>query len=246
MKRNHIAWSLASSLTVLTMAVLPTSALSTPKSLAASTNGTSSADKARIQRIITRGNAEIDRRLATLKSLAGKVSGTTKLTASDQASLVSEVSDETTGLTNLRAKLDADTTVADAQTDAQSIITGYRVYALVVPKIGLVKTADDQQVAEAKFLALVPKLQSRIDTAKAAGKNVSSLQSGVNDMTTNLNNAQAISASVESSVVILQPSDINADHTILSGYRDKLKTAQTDIRTAVSDAKSTVNALKNL
>ncbi len=244
MKRRiqQSTWALASTATVLGLASLSATALATPKSLSAN----SSADQARIQRIIIRGNAEISRRLGTLQNLSAKVTGATKLTDSDKASLTAEVSNETNGLTALKTKLDADTTVADARTDAQAIISDYRVYVLVVPKINLIKAADDQQVAESKLSALVPKLQSRINSAKMAGKNVSSLQSGLNDMSTQLTNAQPISSGVETSVIGLQPSDFNTDHAVLSGYRDKLKTAQTDVKAAVSDATSIVNALKNL
>jgi hypothetical protein len=130
--------------------------------------------------------------------------------------------------------------------DAQSVITGYRVYVLIVPKVGLIKAADDQQAAESKLTALLPKLQSRVDAAKANGKNVTTLQNGLTNMSTQITNAQSISSSVESSVIGLQPSDYNTDHTVLSGYRDKLKTAQTDVKAAVSNATSVVSALKNL
>jgi len=241
MKRTPLTITLA--ITVAGLAALPVSALATTKSQASTS---SSGDQAKLQLIINRGNNEISRRLTTLNGLSGKITSSTKLTADDQASLSGEVNDEISGLTALKTKLDADTTVADARVDAQSIITGYRVYVFVGPKVGLIKTADDQQIAESKLSALLPKLQSRVDAAKSAGKNVTSMQNGLNDMSTQINNAQAISAGVESSLLGLQPSDFNTDHAVLSGYRDKLKTAQTDVKAAVSDANSVVSALKNL
>lgn len=243
MTRTRIASTIAGSLAIAGLAISSTAALSTPKSLAAAS---SSGDQAKLQRIINRGNAEISRRLSTLQGLGAKISSATKLTSGDQASLSGEVTDETNGLLALKTSLDADTTVSAAQTDAQSIISGYRVYALVVPKVNFIKAADDQQVAEANLSALAPKLQSRIDSAKSAGKNVGTMQDALDDLTKQVGNAQTISSSVEASVIGLQPSDFNTDHSVLSGYRDKLKTAQTDIRAAVSDATSIVNNLKNL
>jgi hypothetical protein len=243
---RQAAWGLVSALTVASLASLSVAALATPETLATSTNTNSAADQARVQRIVNRGNDEISRRLTTLQSLSSKINSATKLTTSDQASLSNEVSGETTGLTALKTKLDADTTVADAKTDAQSIINDYRVYALIVPKVNLIKVADDQQVAEAKLSALLPKLQTRVSTAKTAGKNVTSMESGLTDMSTQLGNAQTISSGVEASVIGLQPSDYNTDHTVLSGNRDKLTTAQTDVKAVVSDATSIVSGLKNL
>ena len=199
-----------------------------------------------LQRIINRGNNEISRRLSTLQGLSAKINGTNKLTVHDKTSLDDEVMGETSALIALKSKLDAETTVADARTDAQAIITNYRVYALVVPKVNLVKTADDQQVAEAKLAALAPKLQSRITAAKTAGKNVTSLQTGLDDLNKQIGLAQNISSNFESAIIALQPSDYNSDHTVLSRNRDILKTAQNDIRAAVSDATTIVDGLKNL
>jgi hypothetical protein len=223
------------------MAILPAAAVATTGATHAS-----SADQARLQHIITRGNNEIVRRLTSLNKLSGMSASNTKLSASDKSSLTSEVADEVSSLTSLKTKLDADTDVTTAVSDAQSIITNYRVYALIMPKIELVKTADDQQVTEGKLTALSAKLQSRITADQTAGKNVATLQSELTDLNTKISDAQTISSNIESSVVTLQPSDYNSDHSVLSGDRDQLKTAQTDIKAAVTDAKSIVNGLKNL
>jgi hypothetical protein len=245
MKRTitrHLGLTLGTTIGALSLAIIPAAALVTAKS-----NGTTTAaDQAKLQLIINRGNSEIGRRLATLQTLSSKISSATKLTANDKVTLNDEVSNEVSGLTSLKTKLDADTTVIDARTDAQSIITDYRVYALVAPKVNLVKTADDQQVAESKLSALVPKLQTRINSAQSAGKNVTALQSGLADMTKQITAAQAISAKIEASVIDLQPTDYNSNHKVLSGDRDQLKTAQTDIQAAVSDATTIVSGLKNL
>ncbi len=240
---RHSAYGLASTITLISLAVLPASAEVTAKSRA---NTNAAGDQAKLQRIINRGNNEIERRISTLQHLTDKLSSAFKLSDSDTAALTNEVNGEIDSLKALKTKLDADNTVADAQNDVKTIITEYRVYVLIAPKVHLVKVAADQQAAETRLLALIPKLESRINDAKSAGKNVTSLESGLADMKARLAKAQPLSSDVESSVINLQPSDYNSDHTILSSYRDKLKTAQTDIQAAVSDAKSIVNALKNL
>jgi hypothetical protein len=231
---------LAASVSSLSLAVVPASAIASAKT-------TSTTDQqARVQRIITRGNSEISRRLATLNTLSAKISSATKLSSGDQASLSGEVSSEVDGLNALKTKLDADTTVADAQSDAQSIINDYRVYALIVPKVNLVKTADDQQVAEGKLSDLTSKLQTRITAAKSDGKDVSSIQSALTAMTGKVTAAQGISSQIESSVINLQPSDYNGNHSVLSGDRDQLKTAQSDIQAAVTSATTIISQLKSL
>jgi len=227
---RNLGLVLGACLTAVSLAVIPASAL-------ASTS-TSSTNQARLQRIITRGNSEISRRLTTLNTLTAKINSTTKLSSDDQASLSAEVASEISGLTSLKTQLDAETTVTAAVTDAQSIITEYRVFALVVPKVNLVKTADAQQVAEAKLATLASNLGTRL----ASTKNDPALQAALTDMNAKVSAAQAISSSVESSVLGLEPTSYTAGE--LATYRDQLKTAQNDNQGAVNDAKTIITGLK--
>jgi hypothetical protein len=199
-----------------------------------------------LQTIISKGDQEIARRLATLNTLTSKINAATKLSAGDKATLSSEVTSSTSGLTALKSQLDAETTLAAARTDAQSIYSEYRVYALVAPKVGLVKVADDQQAVEGKLTALAQQLQTRITAEQQAGKDVTTLQSQLSDMTTQTNAAQAISSSIESGVIGLQPTDYNSNHAVLTGDNTKLKTAHADNQAADTDAKNIVSALKSM
>lgn len=213
---------------------------------ATQTAAQTAAQQTKLQTIITRGDQEIARRLASLTALTAKISAATKLTPSDKATLNTEVSTTTSGLTTLKAKLDAETTVDAARTDAQSILTEYRVYALVLPKVHLVKVADDIQAADTKLTTLAQTLQTRITTDKSAGKDVSALQTKLDDMNANIASAQAAASKIETGVIGLQPSDYNTDHALLSGDNTQLKTAHTDNQTAVTDAKSIAASLKSL
>lgn len=230
---------------VFTSALIAATSLATGLAGATSTMADSAtkptADQAQVKRIIARGDKEIARRLTNLNALASKINGAPKLSADDKVSLTSEVNVEISNLNTLKIKLDAETTADSAKADAQSIITDYRVYALIVPKVNLVRTADDQLATEAKLTALATKLQARIDAAKAKNKDVTLTQTGLNTLNNELNEAQSISSSVESSVINLQPSDYNADHTILSGDRDQLKKAQNDIAAVLKNSSTTIS-----
>ena len=209
-------------------------------------SGTSSADQQRVQNIISKGDQEIARRLTTLNALTNKINAATHLSASDKSTLSGEVSGAIGGLQTLKTQLDADTTVTAAHNDAESIYTEDRVYALVAPKIGLIKVADDQQVVQSKLTALSAKLQTRITTAQQAGKNVATLQNELTDMNNQVTAANKISTTIESSVISLQPSDYNSNHNVLSGDNAQLKTAHVDDQAAYADAKSIVSTLKTL
>jgi hypothetical protein len=201
------------------------------------------ANQARLARIIAKGNAEINRRLATLKTLDAKISRATKLSARDTATLSATVNTDITNLTSLETQLDADTTVSAAISDAQSIINSYRVYALVVPQINIIKTADDQQVAEGKLTTLSLKLSSRITAAQQKGTNVTALLASLADLNSKTSAAQTISSSIESGVIGLVPSDYNSNHSVLGGDGSRLKTAQADIKAAIADAQAIITQL---
>lgn len=196
--------------------------------------------------IKTKGDQEIARRITSLNQAAEKINSMPHLSATDKSYLSSQVSDEITSLNSLKSKLDADTTLTDAITDAKSIVSGYRVYALILPKVWLVRTADDQLAVEAKLSDMATKLQTRLDQASAAGKNVTPLSNTLADMKSQISAANSISSSIEQKVLNLQPTDYDSDHSVLSGDKSQLQTARQDNQKAVTDAKSIVSSLKQL
>jgi hypothetical protein len=222
-------------------------ATTTPTPSAAAKDTTAAAQQQqRLAEIKSKGDAEISRRLTQLGNLNGLITSATRITASDRTALSAQVSSETSGLTSLKTQLDGETTVAAAITDAKSIFSDYRVYALIMPKIHLIKVADDQQVNEANLTALATKLQSRLTAAQSKGKNVTTLQTTLADLNAKVKAAQAISSSIEASVIGLQPSDYNSNHAVLSGDAAQLKTAHSDNQAAYDDAKTIVQGIKSL
>lgn len=204
----------------------------------------SSGDKTKIELIHKRGSNEISRRLTTLNGLVAKINATSYLTSAQKSALIAELNAQISSLQSLQTELSSEDSVTAAKDDAQKVITDYRVYALTVPKIQIVLTADRQQVTESKLSTIAAKLQTEIDTAQGNGKDVTGLQAKLDDMNAKLKDAQAISSDVETKVLALQASDYNSDHKVLKSYRDQLKTARADIGAALSDAKAIVKSLK--
>jgi hypothetical protein len=203
--------------------------------------------------IINRGNKEIARRLASLNTLDSKITTAKNLNNSDQSYLENEVNLGINGLTSLKTILDNCATVTPvsaavqcAVTNAQSIINEYRVYALILPKVQLIKMADDQLVVETNLTTLSQKIQYRITNEQAAGKDVSSLQTKLNTMVSDIKSAQTLSDGVEQAALPLQPSDYDTNHSVLSSYATHLQTARTDLQSAASLAKTIISSLKSL
>jgi len=228
------------SLILIATVVIVTVSASIPASALTQTEQT------RLTTIVAKGSQEIDRRVTALTAASKVIDKTEKLSATDKQTLTAEVTSATSGLAALKTKLSAETTLVAARTDAQSILTGYRVYALLLPKARLVKVADGQIALEAKFTALSAKFMERFAELKAAGRDTGTLEATLSNMNTKVTDAQTISIAIQAKVIVLQPSDYNSDHTILTGVRDQLKSAHDKLVAARADAKTIVDGIKTL
>lgn len=203
-------------------------------------------EQTKLTSIINKGDQEIERRLTSLNAAAKVIDLTQKLSTDDKQTLKDEITSTISGLTTLKTKLDATTTLVDARTTAKAIISDYRVYALVLPKVRLVKVADGQIALEAKFIKLSSMLVQRLAELKTAGQETGALEVALANMNTKVSAAQAISTSIQAKVIALQPSDYNNDHTVLSGNRDQLKTAHDELVAARTYAASIIDDIKAL
>ena len=203
-------------------------------------------DSAKLKQIIASGDAEITRRLQALARVNADISAAVHLSSTDKSTLQNEVNTAINGLNTLKTKLDGDISLSTTKTDAASIMTEYRVYALVVPKVHLIKLADDIQATDTKLSDTAGKLQIRLAKEKSAGKDTSALEAKLTDLNAHIAAAQNIAGNVETKIVDLQPSDYNSDHKVLSGYGEQLRTARSDDQSAFTEARDIINTLKTL
>ena len=169
-KTGLLVAAIAFSLSVLAMGSAAAQSASdtttTPStSTAASGTGGSGGSTARQQtelsNIINKGNEEIARRLTSLNALDSKITATKNLSNTDLTFLENEVTAEISGLASLKTALDNCATVTPVSSavqcaviNARDIIGDYRVYALILPKVQLVKMADDQMAIEINLTTL--------------------------------------------------------------------------------------------
>ena len=194
----------------------------------------------------THGTTEIDRRISNLNAALLKLNATTKLTASDKTTLTTAINTEISSLNALKTKLTADTDLTTARADVQSIVNDYRVYVLLLPKTRLVASADRFTAVEGQLTQLVAKLQAKVGAAKAAGQNVTAMQTSLTDLKSKTADAQEKSTSTIAPLLALQPTDYNQDHAVLVNYRNTLMAAHDDVMAARDDAKSVIQALKGV
>ena len=216
--------------------------------LSASAAGTTNSSAA-LTRIIARSDTAITTRINSLNTLAARIAGMKNVTAAEQASLSSEVQTQISDLTTLKAKIDADTDIATARTDAKTITDGYRIYAMVIPRGYIVASSDRVTTIVGLMNTIQAKLQARITTAQTAGKDVSALQTAMTDMTAKLSDATTQATNAQSSVVLLVPDQgsttiASSNKAAIQASRADIKTATSDLKTVRTDIQTIMNGLK--
>lgn len=216
----------------------PTTATASPSPLS-----TSAANH--LANLKSHGTSEIERRISNLTAAATKLSASTHLTPADKTALTNQINSEIASLGTLKSKLTADTNLTTARADVQSIVSDYRVYVLLLPKTRMVASADRFSEVEDQLTTLAAKLQSKINSAKASGQDVTAMQKSLADLNAKVADAKAKSASVVAPLLALQPTDYNSNHTVLVNYRNSLQAAHTDVMAARDDAKTIIQNLKS-
>ena len=133
------------------------------------TSTPANAVKPAVARIQQHGDDAINQRLSTLKELTADVTSAKYLTATDRSNLLGQIGADTTGLTQLKATIDANTNPATLIPEVQSIVTAYRVYVELEPKVHLIRAADFVLQLTGTITPLEPKLQAAITARKLTG-----------------------------------------------------------------------------
>jgi len=188
--------------------------------------------------------ARIDGRLATLRALGTVVKAAQHLTAPHKATLTGLISTDQAGLTALKPKVDGETTLSGVRTDEQSMVNDYRVYLLVGPKVRLTIALDLESTAVQRLRQVADNLAAAIATAKQAGKDTTRAEAALADLRTQTDAANAAVTGEAESLLAIQPGpDANAIRGQVSPVRDAVRTARTDLRKALADAKAARAAL---
>jgi len=154
-----------------------------------------------LQKIIQQANSMITMRLNSLNNLTSRIQNDSRLSSGEKNSLLSDIQTDISGLTTLKAKIDADTTITAARADASQIITNYYIYARFEPKVRLLIMLNNLQMVTANVQTIVPQIQNLINTFKSQGKDVSQIQSILNNLSSQL---QTIGTTLSNDITTVQ------------------------------------------
>jgi hypothetical protein len=174
------------------------------------------------------------------------VTAASQLTDSDRSTQSALISDQSAGLTSLKAKIDADTEPAQLREDCEQIVLGFRVYLRTSPKVHLVMAADRELSVADRLTDMAGKLQAKADDRKAAGNDTAAAQSAIDDLVAKVNAARDLAQPVPGTVEALTPAQYNAGTAgpVLDASRSALESGRDDLQAAIADAKTARAALK--
>lgn len=199
-----------------------------------------------ITRLKTRADAEITRRVTALNLLLTKINAMKRITSDQKTTFTNGINGQISALNTLKTKIDADTDIATLRTDVQSIVKAYRIFALYMPQVNVMAHADRLLALVDEMNAISTKLQTRIDTAKAAGKDTASMQTLMTDRAVKLTDATTQANNAIAAVVVLTPDGYPGNKTSLQSAQKMLQAARQDLVAAEKDATQIRQTLKSL
>lgn len=211
-----------------------------------------------VQCVITFGNGEIAKRIASLNTLSGKA--TAQLNAnhinSTQAGVITgDVSTNESGLQALQTKLDAETTLASARADVLSIYTQFRVYIVVLPRDYHEIWLDILTNVQVTMAGKATTIQNAINAASALKDNdndgdIATLDAAFSDYqaqlgaaTGQINIANGLLPEFTPQNYDANPGGYKGDWTTFHG---DIKAAHSDILAAAADLHKIAKVLKEL
>ncbi len=192
-------------------------------------------------------NARIDLRLATLAALRIAVSGATDLTSAHHSTLAALLTSDVSGLTALRTKTGAETTVAAVRADGRSMVVDYRIYMLVVPKVRFTIAGDTEATVVTRLRGVHDTLSQVADKLAGEGKDTGPETAEIADMASKLDAATtALNGQIDALLAVTPSPDASAMQAAVSPVRTAVHTARDDIKTAIADARTARAGLKAL
>lgn len=208
--------------------------------------------------VIAFGDHAIQLRLNSLATLSTKITNQQNLghiTSAQAGTLQSDVSTNQSGLNALKAKLDAETVIANARQDVRAIYAQFRIYIVVLPRDYNEVWLDILQNVQAKILAAEPQVQNAINSAAGltdkdndgdiaeANAKFTDLQNQVTNAGNQLSAATSLEGSLTAANFDASPT---AYKTNWDSFRDDIHVSHQDVQAAAADLHKIAAILKEL
>ena len=242
MNRNTVLRSAAATLAALVVGIgIPSTVSAASPSPAPSPSGSASA--ATVAAIKARCAGAIDTRETALTGDLKLVSGDDALTPAHRAALSNMITSDQSGLSALRAKIEADTTVAELKADCPLIVTDYRVYVLLQPQIHLVSAADRTEHVDAQLSTVSSELKAALANANIPASLRQSAEQSIDDLNSKISQSEQAVNPIAPEVLALTPAGYPANASTLVAARNNLQTSRAALDGAMADIQAVLKDL---
>lgn len=195
-------------------------------------------------RLLEKGDKAIAARVEALNKLIEKITSMKLVSAENKASLNTQIQNQITALNNLKAKIATDTELATLKDDVRSITVNFRIYALIIPQGRIIAAADRLNMLAGDFAVIATKLQTRINEAQTAGKDVTKLNTLLTELNAKITDAKTQAQTAISHSVSLAPD--NGDKTVMTSNAEALKQAHKDLQAGQQDIVAARKIIENI
>ena len=194
-----------------------------------------------------RANQEITRRIDNLNKLAARISETERLTQNAKTSISSSISAQVAALTSLQTQIAGEASTTGLRSEIKSVVLSYRIYALIMPQIALIASADRIVTVTDMLNIFGGKLEARLSAAGAASTTANT--AALADMKAKIADAENKANAAVTEVAALKPDNgdkatMQSNLSALKDARSKILAAQQDLVAARKDAKIVLQVLQ--
>lgn len=210
-------------------------------------------EEKKIERVKTAADKELDKRIEDLGKVADRIKEFKNLGDTDKATITSQINGLIGSLNSLRAEIETTTSTTSLKQARESIKNNYRIYALAIPQINIVASADRMITLVSMMNIVGAKLESKISTLATStaitSANIASAKKSLSEMKDKLVEAQKLAQDAVLVVSVLVPDQgdktvMDSNLAVLKDARTKIKNAQANIAAVKKSAETIVKLLK--
>jgi hypothetical protein len=167
-----------------------------------------------------------------------------RLTASDRATLQSEIGADQSAMTTLAGQVNSATTCAPIKTAATNMVDEYRIFYVMAPKTDLVVVADIESSIGAQLAGYDARITAAISAAQRAGKSVSAAQSAFTSLQSAESAADNQLNGLAANVIAQTPAGSPGNWQVFVDAHGQVVQARQDLVSAVTDLHAVVSDLR--
>lgn len=206
----------------------------------------------KIQKVKTSADKELDKRIEDLEKLKTRILEFKNISSAEKQSIATFIDNLVLTLKNLRSEIETTTSTTTLKEARESITKNYRVYALVMPQLNILASADRMKTMVSMMAIVGSKLELRLNQVATSSvitsANLALALKSLDNFKAKIADAQTQSQKAVELVANLIPDQgekevMDSNTAALKEARTKLKIAESDLVTARKEAESIIKLL---